>query len=102
MTTRHTHPAPFSACRCYVCPTCGAYFPVGGWQREYDYADHRAAHAYWRSVRAGAVAAATWPLLLAVGLYAALPAWWARWWHWTLAAGCWLAAFLAAWLAGVR
>lgn len=32
----------------------------------------------------------------------ALGAWWARWWHWTLAGGVWLAALLGAALTGVR
>lgn len=72
MTARYTRPAPFSARPVYVCPTCGRTMPTGGWQRQYDYDDHLAAHRFWSTVRAEAVAVATWPLLLAVALWAAL------------------------------
>lgn len=70
--TATKHPPPFSANRTYVCPTCGEHFPVGGWQREYDFEDHLAAHRFWAAVRAEAVAVATWPLLLLVGIWDSL------------------------------
>jgi len=38
--------------RRYVCPSCAKTFPVGGWQRQYDYDDHVAAHALRAAVRA--------------------------------------------------
>lgn len=96
MSTRHTRP-PFSSKPVYVCPTCGKALPMGGWQAEYDYQDHLAAHAWWAAVRAEAVAVATWPVLLAVGLYATLTG---RWGPWLLAGGIWLAALLTALLLG--
>jgi len=74
MSTRHTHPAPFSARRRYVCPTCGKSLPMGGWQRSHDYDDHLAAHQFWVAVRAEAVAVATWPLLLAWTLWMSMTA----------------------------
>ncbi len=72
MSTRHTHPAPFSARPTYHCDVCGKHLPQGGWQRFHDFEDHQAAHAFWAAVRAEAVAVATWPLLLAWTLYTAL------------------------------
>ena len=75
MTARYTRPA-FSAKPTYVCPQCGKVTQAGGWQAQHDYDDHLAAHARWAAVRAEAVAAATWPLLLALSLYVALTAWW--------------------------
>lgn len=56
----------------YHCEACGRSFPIGGWQREYDFQDHLAAHRFWRAVRAEAVAVAMWPLLLAVALWDSL------------------------------
>ncbi len=68
MTARYTRPA-FSARPTYQCPTCGKHLPQGGWQRQMDYDDHLAMHAWWAAVRAEAVAVATWPLLLALSLW---------------------------------
>ena len=56
----------------YECPVCRKTFPVGGWQRSYDYDDHLAMHAWWAAVRAEAVAVATWPLLLAWTLWVSM------------------------------
>ena len=73
MRTRHTRPA-FSARPTYACPTCGKHLPRGGWQRQMDYDDHLAMHAWWVAVRAEAVAVATWPLLLAWTLWMSMTA----------------------------
>jgi len=72
--TATKQPAPFSARRRYVCPTCGKSLPMGGWQRSHDYDDHLAAHQFWVAVRAEAVAVATWPLLLAWTLWVRMTA----------------------------
>lgn len=71
MTTRYTRPA-FSARPTYECATCHRHYPMGGYGRERDYQDHIAAHRFWSTVRAEAVAVATWPLLLAVSLWDSL------------------------------
>jgi len=72
MSTRHTHPAPFSARPTYRCDVCGRHYPMGGYGREWDYQDHLAMHAWWVAVRAEAVAVATWPLLLAWTLWVSM------------------------------
>lgn len=70
--TATKHPAPFSARPTYRCDVCGKHLPMGGWQRFHDYDDHLAAHEFWRSVRAEAVAVATWPLLLVFALWTSM------------------------------
>ncbi len=66
------NPRAFSARPTYTCPTCQKKFRAQGWQAEYDYQDHIAAHAWWVAVRAEAIAVATWPLLLAWAIWVSM------------------------------
>ncbi len=87
-------PTPFSAIRCYQCPTCGEYFPVGGWQREYDWQEHVAGHARRRAVRVAVTEWAALPVLALLGLWLALTGESRHEWTGRLAVALCVAAFL--------